>query len=206
MRHRRASTLLACFLAAAPAAAQWNRVEISPYGGYRWGGELEAEDNALFRQDVEVDSSATFGLRLAIGVHPNVQVELLAARQESELGLDRQLFGEDRGLLDVTINYYHLGGLFQWGGGQAQPFVTVSGGIGRIAPDLPGVAAEERLSASFGGGVKVFVNRHVGFRFEGRFFWTDTNDDDDFFDDDWGLDYGDDLYQGEVTVGLVLGL
>ena len=45
----------------------------------------------------------------------------------------------------------------------------------------------------------MFVNRSFGFRFEARGYWTDTEDDDDDFDDRWDWQADGDLYQGEAT-------
>ena len=201
MRHCRFALLSILLLVPGLAGAQ--DLEISLLGGYRGGGELEGDENALFDEDVDIDGSGTYGARLGVHINRSFQIELMASRQESEFEVDEELFGEDRALLDVELDYYHVGILWQSHAGQVQPYGVVSLGIGRISPDLPTIDDEERLSASVGGGVKILMNRHVGFRFEGRLFWTDiSEEDDDFGDNCCDLDYGDDLYQGEVTAGL----
>lgn len=204
MRPIAAALLLA--LAALPALAQETRVEISPFAGYRWGGEIEARDNALFDEDVDVDESAAFGARLEVALTPNFAVEVLATRQETEFtrgGGD--LFGDDRSLADVTLDTLQLGLVFQGGAGQLRPYGVVALGGTRLDPDVPGVGSEERLSGSAGGGLKVFVNRNLGFRFEGRFYWVDTEEDNGRHRDDrWDWSEADgDLYQGEATVGVI---
>lgn len=200
---RRSILLLALAALAAPALAQDTRVELSPFAGYRWGGELEAGDNALFDQDVDVDESAVFGLRLGIAITDEVHLELLASRQPTEFTTgDGDLFGDDRDLLDVNIDTLQAGFLFQGGAGQVRPYGVVALGMSRLDPDLPGISDEERLSASAGGGVKVFVNRHLGFRFEARAYWIDTEDEEDDDFDVWEWD--GDMYQGEATAALVL--
>ena len=67
---------------------------------------------------------------------------------------------------------------------------------------LAGLHDEDEFSMSFGGGVKVWINNHVGFRFEGRGYWTDLGS----AEDEWQFwdEYDDDLYQAEVKVGLVI--
>lgn len=200
---RRSILLIALAALAAPALAQDTRVELSPFAGYRWGGELEAGDNALFDQDVDVDESAVFGLRLGIAITDEVHFELLASRQPTQFTTgDGDLFGDDADLLDVNIDTLQAGLLFQGGAGQVHPFGVVALGMSRLDPDLPGVSDEERLSASAGGGVKVFVNRHLGFRFEARAYWIDTEDEEDDDFDVWEWD--GDMYQGEATAALVL--
>ena len=198
---------------AVPAAAQGTRVELTPYGGWRWGGELEAGDNVLFDEDVDVDESATYGIRLDVGLTDSLQIEVLANRQSTEFTTgDDDLFGDDRGLLDVDLDTLQAGLLFQGGRGQIHPYGVVTVGVTRLDPAGDLVDSDERLSASAGGGVKVMVGRNVGFRFEGRWYWVDTEEDDDGGDDDWwdderwddDWDWDGDLYQGEVTVGLVM--
>ena len=202
-----ALAITASLALAAPSLAQrtGSHVELSPFAGYRWGGELEASDNALFDRDVDVDESAVAGLRLEVAVTDNFGVELMASRQATEFtsgGGD--LFGDDRGLADVDIDTLQIGLVFQGGAGQVRPYGVIALGGTRLNPDVRGVESEERLSGSAGGGVKVFVNRNFGFRFEARGYWTDTeDDDDDDFDDRWDWQADGDLYQGEATAGVI---
>jgi hypothetical protein len=199
--------LLVLVAAAAPAAAQPTRFEISPYAGYRWGGELDASDNALFDRDVEVDDSETYGVRLNFALNQNFEIELLASHQPTQftIGGD-QLFGDERPLLGVDLETLHAGVLFQFGYGQLKPYGVMSLGMTRFDPEAG--SSDDRWSGSFGGGVKLMVNRSLGFRFEGRWYWVDTGDDD-YYDDCCG--YYDDysyggLFQGEVTVGLIFAM
>ena len=191
---------------AAPALAQrsGSHVELSPFAGYRWGGELEASDNALFERDVDVDESAVAGLRVEVLVTDHFGVEIQASRQATEFTTGGgDLFGDDRGLADVNIDTLQVGLVFQGGSGQVRPYGVVALGGTRLDPDVAGVSSEERISGSAGGGVKVFVNRNFGFRFEARGYWTDTEDDDDDFDDRWDWQADGDLYQGEATAGVI---
>lgn len=201
-------TLTAALATASLAQAQApsQSFELGLFGGYRAGGEILADESDLFPIDVDVEDSAAFGIRAEIPITEWIAVELLASRQQTEFVEDDGLFGDDTALLDVDISYYHAGVLFQWGPGQVKPFFVASLGIGQINPDLPGLSSEERLSASLGGGVKIWANEHVGFRFEGRGYWTDIDDSYDDYDDDCcnnrDYRYDDDLYQLEVSAGL----
>ncbi len=195
--------------AAAPALAQPTRVEISPFAGYRWGGELEARDNALFERDVDVDESEVFGARVEVALTEYFAIELLGSHQPTQFTTDDdELFGDDRAIADVDIDMLQLGMVFQGGPGQFKFYGVMSLGLTRLDPHLRDASSDERLSGSFGGGVKVFMNRNFGFRFEGRAYWTDTADDDfddDDFHDDCCYSYANgDLFQGEVTAGIIL--
>jgi opacity protein-like surface antigen len=195
-------------IAAVPivASAGAPAIEITPTVGYRWGGELLAEDNALFGTDVKLDESEAFGLIIDVPITRNLFVELMADRQETDLG-ESELFGIDN-VADIEVTYYHVGVLYQWNLEHASPFVVGGIGLAKLDPDVPGSSSDERFSASVGGGIKLQVSEHVGFRFEGRGYWTntDTDDWDDWWDecDDDCWDGDDDLLQGEVKVGLIL--
>jgi outer membrane protein with beta-barrel domain len=194
-------------LAAAPAFAQPTHVQISPFLGYRWGGHIEGNDNALFDRDVDVDDSEVYGVRLELELSPHFAIELLGSHQPTRfVNGDDELFGDDQAIADVDIDTLQVGAVFQGGPGQVKPYGVVSLGMTRLDPKIRGTSSDERFSGSFGGGVKVFVNRSFGFRVEGRGYLTDTADN---FDDDFDHHCSDscgpnDLFQAEVTAGIIL--
>lgn len=218
---------LALVTAAAPLAAQGYpppypsphssrydggyRFELTPTVGYRWGGELDGGEDAFFDTDLEVDEGAAYGITLDFPLSSNLQLELLASRQSSELQFDEDLFGSETGVADIDVSYYHVGLLWQGRHPRITPFFVASLGVANLDPDVPGASSEDRFSASLGGGVKVFFSENVGLRFEGRGFWSDYDSDDDRDHDDfchYHDDYDDSCYddsfsQGQVSVGLI---
>lgn len=194
--------LPAAAFAQPPGYIDTGRFELTPFVGYRLEGDFEASDFADV--DVEVDEGAVFGLVFDIPLDQNWQIELLANRQETAFVSDEGLFDPAAELGDVTLTYFHAGILFQWGGGQVNPFVTGSIGLAHIQPEFDDLDADDRFSTSFGGGVKLFLADNVGLRLEGRWYWTDLGtdfDDDDFHHHD---DDGAGLFQIEGSVGLVI--
>lgn len=165
----------------AAAAAQVNRFEITPFVGYRLGGEVDnsADIGFDFRSDVEIDEGAHYGLMFDIPLSPNWQLELLASRQSTSFTVDEGLLSPSENLGDVDLGLYHAGFLLQWGEGQVSPFVVATLGLARLEPDFPELDAENYLSGSFGGGIKVFLAENVGLRFEGRGTWLDLETDFD---------------------------
>lgn len=200
---------VAAFVAPAAASAQGSyRFELTPQVSYRWGGTISGDSTALFETDLEVDNGVGYGVTFDIPLSRNFQLELLANRQSTELQFDEGLFGGGFDIADVDVDYYHVGMLFQGGNAQVNPFFVVSAGVTRLAPDVPGASSDERFSLSLGGGVKVFVSENVGFRFEGRGFFTAIDDYDGGCYDSccscYDYDYGDTLSQGQVSAGLIL--
>jgi hypothetical protein len=206
--------LLAAPLAAQPADDTGSGVEVTPQFVYRFEGSVETDlADDLVADDAEVEEGAAFGLTVSIPVGDWFEVEFLARSQDTELAFDGGLFGRPTEVGDLTIQHYHVGAAIAWGSGQVEPFVAASVGLARLDLDLPGTESEEKLSASFAGGAKIMFSRRVGVRLEGRWFWTNLEDDDhdedhcrdDRFDDDDCFRYNDDgIYQGEASVGLLL--
>jgi len=183
-------------------------LEITPTIGYRWGGELTAENNDLFDKDTEVDSSEAYGLLIDIPLSRSSQIELMASRQSTSFS-EGVLFPEDPTTRDVDLTYYHVGYLYQWTPSNLRPFVVGSLGFTDINPE--GAGSENRFSGSIGGGLKVDLSRNVGFRLEARGFWTDTGSTrwyDDCDDDRcrcWDdSDCSIDLFQSEIRFGLMV--
>jgi hypothetical protein len=199
---RRAIFILA-FLLPAAVFAQPGRFEITPFAGYRLNGDFNAESSDVFdpRLDVEIEESAAYGVLLDIPLAPNWQLELLANRQRSAFIVDRGLLEPSRELGDVDLTMVHAGVLLQWGAGQVNPFLAVSGGLTRIDPQFEELDADNRFSVSFGGGAKIFFSENIGLRLEARGFWTDL--DTGFRDRYDRYDSGDGLYQGEASAGLI---
>lgn len=204
---RRLAFALALALAAAPALAQDSyRFELTPQAQFRWGGELAGENSAISDFDLDVNEGEAFGLTFDIPLSSNIQLELLASRQSTDLRFDEGIFGDDATVADIDIAYYHVGVLFQGGSREVVPFFVASAGATNLDPDVPGASSETRFSLSLGGGVKVFFTDNIGMRFEGRGFWTAIDSDGDSdcrHRCDWD-DYGyDDLNQGTASVGLI---
>src|SRR5215213_6626237 len=179
--------------------------EFTPFGGYTWGGTLYG-DTTGFRDDFDVASSGNFGAILGIPLGFNdVKLELMANRQNTHLQLGGGLFDPNDRVSDFGVSYYQAGLQIpiarSYG---AVPFIVLTAGVANLDINQPGLSQETRFAGSAGVGVKVPVNRNVGFRVEARGFFTSLDDDrgDNCFR--CNSDFGRDLYQGETNVGLVI--
>lgn len=183
----------------------WNLFEITPFGGYRFGGTLYADRSDLFGFDTDISSSGNLGLNFGIplGGTP-MKLELMVNQQQTHLTGGSGLFEPDINLADIDITYYHAGLQIPLGGNprSAVPFFIVSAGIANLRPEIVGVSDENRFSASAGLGVKVPFNRNIGLRLEARGYYTSLGDDRGSC---FGCFYEDrNLYQGEANLGLVI--
>jgi hypothetical protein len=181
-----------------------NSVELTPFAGYTWGGTIFARETRIFRNDADVAPNANLGLSLGIPLGDNgFKLELMATRQASELESGGGLFNPAAELADIDVTYFHAGLQIPFAQSRsAQPFVVVSAGLANLDPQVTGVTAENRFSASAGVGVKVPLSRNLGLRVEGRGFYTALEDTSDSCTIcDWA--YNHDFYQGQVNLGLV---
>lgn len=187
------------------AVAQNHVLEVTPFGGYQWGGNISARSTDIFDDDVNVRDRGSYGFIIDVPISYGVQFELIANRQETSLDTDGGLFDPSLRIADIDIDYYHAGLLFQWDPApNVRPYATLGLGMANLDLDLPDVRNEQKLSGSIGGGVKVFLNRNIGLRFEGRGYWTNTTKDETRCCYDGDYYYSDDLYQGEALVGLII--
>ena len=177
--------------------------ELSPFVGYRWGGTIFADQSFLFNQDVDVASSANFGLNFAFPLGDSgMKLELMANRQSSELETESGLFEPNDEVADIDVTYLHAGLQFPFARSRnATPYVVVSAGLANLDPQVSGVSAENRFSASAGVGVKLPVSDALSFKIEGRGYYTSLEEDNDCSFCDYF--YNQDFYQGEVNLGVI---
>ncbi|HEX7809129.1 MAG TPA: outer membrane beta-barrel protein [Thermoanaerobaculia bacterium] len=176
--------------------------ELTPFAGYRWGGTIFASQSFVFDQDVEVESSPNFGLGLAIPLGDSgMKLELMANRQSSELTVERGIFEPEGEVADIDVTYLHAGLQIPFARSRnVKPYVIVSGGLANLDPQLSGISAENRFSASAGVGVKLPMSDFLSLRIEGRGYYTALEEDSDCTVCDYF--YDENFYQGEVNMGL----
>lgn len=172
-------------LCPALAVAQAARFEVTPAVGYRFGGEMFLQERAFKHKDFDVgiSSSGAWGLRAGMVAGRAAQVELLVSHQPTTFKDNQGLFGETPGgfivpgdthALDMDVTYYHVGLSWHTNPGPNRGFLAASAGATRLVPRLP-LPNDTRPSLSVGGGLKLDFNEALTARFEGRYYYTDTD-------------------------------
>jgi hypothetical protein len=181
-----------------------NAFELTPVIGYRWGGTIFANQTFIFGEDVDVEPSASAGINFALPLgDTGLKLELMANRQSSTLETGNGLFEPDSDIADIDVTYLHAGLQIPFARSRnATPYAIVSAGLANLDPQIRGVDAEQRFSASAGIGVKVPMSRILSLRLEGRGYYTSLESADDCTICDYF--YNEDFYQGEVNAGLVI--
>ena len=192
-----AALALALLLGSAEARAQ--SVQITPFVGYAFGGSVR---DTVLDESRSFDAALAYGGSLSFPISESWRFELLYSRQETKLS------GE--GLspsFDVTIERYLAGFQEEKGEGNVRWFGTVWFGATRFVPGLGGYDSETKFGAGVGLGVKTFPVKNVGLRFEARGLYTLVKGDGGVLCANGTCLFafsGNGLWQGDVSVGLIL--
>ena len=164
--------LLACFCTA-PVWADDQRFEITPIGGYRFGGtfEIEASDESY-----EIRDSSSLGLIANLRQSEDTQWELLFSRQTSEARLQSDTGTQP--LVDLDLQVLQIGGTYQGQGDKARLYLAATIGGTRIATKEH---SDSFLSGSIGVGVQIRPRSRLGIRLEARAYGTLTDSNTDLF-------------------------
>ncbi len=216
---RKVLLLLAVLIVPAVASAQYpppppapphpdryydNRFELTPFVGYTWGGTIYADTTDVFRQNVDAESSANFGLNFGIPIgYSSLKLELMVNHQSTHLGQGGALFEPNNQVANFDVTYYQAGLQIPFAMSRtATPYLVMSLGGATLNPQVSGATSSTRFSGSFGGGVKFPINYMFAIRVEGRGYFTDVgngNNHHDCFD----CSNSHAFTQGQVNMGFV---
>ncbi len=155
------ATCLAVGLAQAGYA---DTIEITPFYGYRFGGEFEDADTG---EHLDIRDSPCWGGILDVRLSKISQLEFYYSRQETELTFDEGLFASTK-LFDLDVDYYHLGGTVILPEGPWQPFVAATLGATHLSPQASDTDSLTQFSLGLGGGLRFFPTEHLGLYVAGR--------------------------------------
>lgn len=164
-------------LAGGHAAAETSpgTFEITPYGGYRFGGSFDDDMD----RSADLDDDAGYGFILNLRESSNTQWEAIFSRQESSV--DTTEFGLADPSIDVELTTFQLGGTYMGEGTRMRPYVAATIGGTHISPDLPTLDSDTFWSGSVGAGLQVFPTQKVGLRLEIRGHGTLLSSSSDLF-------------------------
>ena len=195
-----------------PAVVRSQRYELTPFVGYRWGGEFKGGNyyvgDELTVSDLQVNDSPAYGLYFSYEAVPTVHLELMVEAQPTSL--DRKGHSElpDTTLFDLSLYFIHGGMLYEFGQseqGRFRPFFGFMLGVTYLDPE-GSRTGETQFSGSFSLGFKVVITDLIAVRTQGGFSMTFVGEGDKFFCDenDNCQSYAATTYltQGDVFLGL----
>ena len=157
-RHYMLHCLVLATLFSGPVCAD---VELTPFAGYRIGGDLTDEDSDT---DQDLDEGASFGIILNIQDKEYTQYEFLYSRQSSSLNISSAgTFSS----LDLDIHYFQFGGSYLFEGKESRPYLSFTLGAAYLDPDQ-GYDSTTEFSYSLGGGMRWYLLDNMGLRFDVR--------------------------------------
>lgn len=151
---------LAAYLLGHAATTQAQGVEITPFGGYRFGGDFF---EIVTGQPVDTDGAPAVGAIVDIPLGNGFQIEGLFTHQETHVTVQTPFGPSAR--WRVTVDHFQGGALQEYSEGRVRPFAIGTLGLTRYAG---GGDSEMRFSLGAGGGVKLFPTSRVGVRLNGQ--------------------------------------
>ena len=157
-----------------------DKIEVTPFGGYKFGGKInvygyDANPNV---ENVFVKSNLDYGVTADYSIWSSFAAEFMWVRQPTTYAEQDYTTTPPSNdfLTKGTLNTYTFGGAFTFrGDSKVRPFVAAGLGwtnFGNLdsQPDELYVGFNNKLAYNLGGGVKYFLNKFVGLRFDLR--WT----------------------------------
>jgi hypothetical protein len=177
--------------------SQTTRFGISPFVGYRFGGEVE---DVITGTEYSFEDSEAYGVFLDYApINYFGRFELLWSHQDSSID-----FQGNNGLgnVDLTIDVFQVGGVAEFGSESFRQYASMHVGATHYSSD--GYGDDTRFSFGIGGGLKAYLTKNIYLRADVRGFCT-------VVDAEGGFIYfngitiasfsGSTLWQGQVSVG-----
>jgi opacity protein-like surface antigen len=174
MSLKRALLLAAiCLTCGASGAHAQRSIEITPFGGTRFGGQVDV--NTANVDFLRIKSTVDYGGLFDVDLASHLQAEFMWNRQPTVLAEHDVNSGAFTDLTKAKLDQYQFSLLYEFPGkrdiSRIRPFIV--GGMGFTNFHSNGVLPfDNRFGWNLGGGVKYFLTRNVGLRIESR--WTPT--------------------------------
>lgn len=205
-----AGTWVALTAFAGPASAQTHKVELTPFVGYMFGGEVNVWNGSM-----SVKDDMNYGLVLDFVLNRNTELEASYTRMDTELVYDEWQVGK-RPIYTTSVNVWQFGGQYRFNPTETvRPFVSGTlgftyYGVGdQLDADAPQLSSETFFSMVFGGGVKIFPSERIGIRLAGHLYSTILSSGSGFWCGTGGCGVGLSgwgFWQGDVQAGLTIAM
>jgi hypothetical protein len=160
---------VAGLLVAGIAIAQEHRWEISPEGGYLFGGSIISDHDADGKKITGgLEDAGVYGLRAAFVANPNLEFEVEAVRCNTHFSLER---ATSLNVSPFRVDYLIGSGAYRFKIGDSAAslgYLSLGAGAGRFEPSH-GVTVT-RFTGALGAGFKRFLFPGLGFRLDGRLY------------------------------------
>lgn len=150
------------------------RWEITPFVGYRMGGDFDVSGAP---GGGDLDDKGSFGFAVNLATDETASYELFYSRQEASFAQTSAVAP-----FDLDVEYLHVGGTLLLSDElPVAPYMVGGLGLTRFSPQTGPGSDDSRFSVSLGAGVKMPVTTHFGVRLEARGYVTFVNSDSAVF-------------------------
>ena len=143
-----------------PQLALADGLRLTPYLGYRIGGEFEDADTG---STLDLDETESYGL--IISQDADDAIEFSLSRQPTELSANSEVSSAD--LFDVDVYNLMVGGKSIVDADNGS-FVSGMAGVTHFDPREAGLSSDTRFALGIGAGIDYPLTERLSFRFEGR--------------------------------------
>ena len=194
-------------LASAAQAEESPRVEITPFVGYRMGGQFDNEDSQQGAgNSVDVEDSGSWGIDLGVYRDNLSFYEILYSQQSANFDTNQSTLSA----VDLKTEYLHFGGtMFYPQDTWFVPYLSFTLGATRFDPQSSDYDTETNFSMSLGGGMRIPIAEHFTATLGARGYVTFIDSDTEIFcvSGSSGANCllkasGNAFFQGEVQLGL----
>jgi hypothetical protein len=183
-------------------AVQGQVVELSPFYGYRFGGEIQIQPTG---EHLSLKDAPAYGI--AVDFAPkggDFKLELLWSHQESSVNFNGY---SGLGKVDVDVDQFMIGGVAETERGPWRAYVTGMLGATYFSSESNG--SDTRFGLSVGVGAKYFlIKNRLALRADARGYCSFVSSEGAFIYYN-GVTVatfsGSTLWQGEVSAGITLG-
>ena len=139
------------------------KFEITPIGGYRFGGTFEVENSA---GSYKLEDAMSYGLILNFPHRSNTRWEVLYSKQSTEAKFSTATLNDP--LIDIDLHVLQLGGTYQFEGNRVVSYLAATLGATHVKVNSTGAGSDTFWSGSIGLGILVSPGSRVGLRLEAR--------------------------------------
>jgi hypothetical protein len=180
--------------------AQTQQFAITPFYGFRFGGEVE---DITTGTKYDFDDGPAYGLCMSFAPPDYLgRFELLWSHQDS--GINFKGAG-GLGDVDLTVDVIQFGGVSEFGTERFREYVSAH--IGATHYSVDGFGSDTRFSFGIGAGVKAFLTKNLYLCADIRGFCTVTDAEGGFIYYN-GITIasfsGETMWQGQISLGLGL--
>ena len=167
-----------CLIAvAASASAQEFVAEVTPFVGYRFGGELDSAESS---QSIELDSAPSYGMLIDVFAGAG-SVQFIYSQQRTDARIQDVEQGEAVSRVDTVIHAIQIGGTYRSVREGIQPYLAANVGALHVRTSAGASQSDTFLSGSLGVGVNARPTSNFDVRLEGRVYGAITDADTDLF-------------------------